>query len=141
MTFCRNCGAAVEGQFCPQCGQPVPAASAPPAPPTPPAAAPPPPAQSGGFFADLFDFSFSRFITARIIKVLYILAILGLGLMCLMMFVAGITQGGTSALGAIIGAPLLFFLGLLYVRVLLEVLIVIFRIAENTAEMARRSRP
>jgi uncharacterized membrane protein len=39
MPFCRNCGSAVEGQFCPKCGTPIaaaPGAGAPPPQPPPP---------------------------------------------------------------------------------------------------------
>ncbi len=42
MPFCKNCGASVSGQFCPQCGTPMaaPAGGAPQGQPTPPPAAP-----------------------------------------------------------------------------------------------------
>ena len=41
MAFCSNCGAAVEGRFCAQCGSPVPSAATVTAPPPPPPAAVP----------------------------------------------------------------------------------------------------
>src|SRR5579884_1891703 len=44
MTYCANCGAPVEGRFCPKCGAPAAAAGPPPA--TGPAATPPPPGAS-----------------------------------------------------------------------------------------------
>ncbi len=47
MTYCSNCGSAVEGKFCPKCG--TPAGAAPPAGDVPPAggfSAPPP---AGGY--------------------------------------------------------------------------------------------
>ncbi len=45
MPFCKNCGASVSGQFCPQCGTPMSAAPPAGAAYAPPAAPPPPPGQ------------------------------------------------------------------------------------------------
>lgn len=45
MPFCSNCGAAVEGRFCAQCGTPIAAGPAPAAG-IPPGGAPPPPVSS-----------------------------------------------------------------------------------------------
>ncbi len=52
MPFCTNCGAVVEGQYCPQCGRPV--ASAPgPGPQSQPPSPPPAPAAAGGLTDDV----------------------------------------------------------------------------------------
>jgi len=93
-------------------------------------------ASEPSFFSALFDVSFSNFVTNRIIKVLYILALIGVTIGALVFLVTGLTQGGGAALLALIVAPLYFLLGLIYIRVLLEVIIVLFRIGENTAVMA-----
>ena len=95
----------------------------------------------GGFFRSLFDLSFQSFVTARIIGVLYIISIVLIALYSLVFIIAAFSQ--SAVLGAItllILAPLFFFLAVIYVRVLLELAIVLFRIAENTSEMARRER-
>ena len=85
-------------------------------------------ASEPSFFSALFDVSFSNFVTNRIIKVLYILALIGVTIGALVFLVTGLTQGGGAALLALIVAPLYFLLGLIYIRVLLEVIIVLFRI-------------
>lgn len=46
MPFCTNCGASVEGRFCPSCGNPMGAPVQEPAPPPPPSAVPPPVGQA-----------------------------------------------------------------------------------------------
>ncbi len=92
-------------------------------------------ASEPSFFSALFDFSFTDFVTNRIIKVLYILALVGLTIFSLIFLVTGVGRGGGSALVALIVAPLYFLFGLIYIRVLLEV-IILFRIGENTAVMA-----
>jgi len=84
-----------------------------------------------GFFVKLFDLSFTEFITPRIIKLLFVLAIIISGIAALVMFFAGIVQGGASALLAIILVPLVFLLYVIIARVWLELIMVMFRIAGN----------
>lgn len=104
--------------------------------------------QSVGFLSSLFDFSFTSFITTKLIKVLYALAILGAALAGLGFFllavVSGFKESALAGLGALviggIVAALVFFLWVLYARVLLEIIIVIFRMSEHLAEIARQGR-
>lgn len=91
-----------------------------------------------GFFGSLFDFSFSEFITPRIIKLLFVLAIIISAIVALVLFVGGIASGGAEAFLAIIGAPLLFLLYVIMARVWLEVIMVMFRIVDNTDKLAER---
>jgi hypothetical protein len=91
--------------------------------------------QERGFFGALFDVSFTSFITTRIIKVLYIITLVVIGLFALGFVVAAFAKsvaGGLFTL--IIGAPLVALLYVIYTRVILEVLIAIFRIMELNAE-------
>lgn len=90
-----------------------------------------------GFFSSLFDFSFTSFITTKLIKVLYVLALIAVGVWALALLIAGLSRGGAAAFFSIVGAVLGFFFGVIYVRVLLELIIVVFRVGENTATMAR----
>ncbi len=90
-----------------------------------------------GFFQALFDFSFTSFITSKLIKILYGLAILGAILGALMLIMSGFSQStGVGLFMLFIGAPLFFLFWVIYARVLLELIIVIFRIAEHAAEIA-----
>lgn len=94
---------------------------------------------SNGFFGALFDFSFSEFVTTRIIKVLYVLGMIGVTLWSLFFVFAGFAQGGIAAVGALLVAVLGFFVGIIYLRVLLEFIVIVFRIAENTSIIARNT--
>ncbi|MDH7601530.1 MAG: DUF4282 domain-containing protein [Armatimonadota bacterium] len=99
--------------------------------------------QDKGFFAGLFDFSFSEFITTRIIKVLYALAVIVSGFVALVMFIGGLVQFGSDPLrgfGMIILSPILFILYVIAARVSLELVIIVFRIQQNTEEIAARGR-
>lgn len=94
---------------------------------------------SNSFFGALFDFSFSEFVTTRIIKVLYILGMIAVALWSLFFIFAGLATGGAEAVGALLLAVLGFFVGVIYLRVLLEFIVIVFRIAENTSLIARNT--
>ena len=94
---------------------------------------------SNSFFGALFDFSFSEFVTTRIIKVLYVLGMIGVTLWSLVFLFAGLSRGGGAAFFALLFSVLGFFVGLIYLRVLLEFIVIVFRIAENTSVIARNT--
>lgn len=93
-----------------------------------------------GFLASLFDFSFQEFITTRIVKVLFVLGIIASGLWAIVFLLTGLSQGGAFAFGALIGAPLGFLMIVLGTRVWLELIIVVFRVADHTAELVAQGR-
>jgi Zn-dependent protease with chaperone function len=94
--------------------------------------------QGSSFFQALFDTSFREFITTRIIKVLYVLGMVLAGLGALGILIGGLSQGG-AGVASIIIAPLAFILWVISLRVWLELVIVIFRIADNTDILAKRT--
>jgi ABC-type maltose transport system permease subunit len=95
------------------------------------------------FITPLFDFSFSQFITNKVARILYALALMSLMLVSVIGYGRFVLDadgffGTTGAL--IIGLPLaaLFFLvTTAIVRVSYEMIIVLFRIAENVQNIAR----
>jgi hypothetical protein len=97
--------------------------------------------QAIAFLTALFDVSFSSFITARVIRVLYVVGLILAGLTAFMMLGIGFGQGVVTGILMLIIAPLVFLLSAMYLRVTLEVLIVIFRISDNVARIAESSAP
>jgi Domain of unknown function (DUF4282)/Double zinc ribbon len=94
-----------------------------------------------GFFASLFDVSFTSFITTKIIKVLYILALVGIGLTMLLFVVAGFHESAAAGLLVLlIGAPLGGLLYTIYTRVLLEFIVQVFRITELLRDQTELQR-
>ena len=94
-----------------------------------------------GFVSSLFDVSFTNFITPKLIKVLFVISIV------LAAFGALAVVGSAFMTSAIAGifallivAPLLFLFYVIYARVMMEVLIVIFRGSEHLAEIAKQGR-
>jgi uncharacterized membrane protein len=93
-----------------------------------------------GFFGSLFDLSFTSLVTTKIIKVLYVLAVIVIGLYAFIFIVGAFSRSSTAgALVLLILAPLFALVSLIYARVLLEVIIALFRIMENTSELVARA--
>jgi len=89
------------------------------------------------FFGSLFDFNFSSLIITRIIKVVYIIAIAVIGLEAIgLLIVALATKNIGAIIGAIIFIPIASLLSLIWVRILLELVIIIFRIGEDVRRIS-----
>lgn len=84
-----------------------------------------------GFFASLFDISFSSLITTKVIKFVYVLTLVVIGVAAL--FFVGAAFVNSAAYGVLtllIIAPLMSLIYVVYTRVLLEFIIAVFRIME-----------
>jgi Domain of unknown function (DUF4282) len=89
-------------------------------------------ASSKGFVASLFDFGFTSFVTPTVVKVLYVLIMIVLALTGLGFAVSAFTLNKIAGIFVlIVVAPLFFFVFLALYRIVLELFIVIFRIAED----------
>jgi hypothetical protein len=84
------------------------------------------------FLRTFFDFSFSQFVGPKIVKFLYGLSLLFAVLLALSLIVAGFNASTLlGILALLIVAPLTFLLTVMSSRVLLEVVLVIFRMADR----------
>ena len=83
------------------------------------------------FFAGLVDFSFQQQLTRRIVKVLYIIGILGGGICVVTYVVLGFQKSPADGLIELVSGIVAFFVGLLILRLLLELTLVILRISEG----------
>jgi hypothetical protein len=85
-----------------------------------------------GFFSSLFDYSFSSFVTPRIIKILYILATIGIALWTFVILLAGFrVSSSAGVLTLLVVCPLFFLWMIIWTRVGLELIMVLFRINAN----------
>jgi hypothetical protein len=83
----------------------------------------------------LFDFSFRRPITLKMMKFLYILSVLFAGLWTLFLVLVGFqTAPWLGIFALLIGAPLVFLLTVIFPRVFLEMILMVFRMADHTAD-------
>jgi len=97
--------------------------------------------EAKGFIGALFDLPFTTFITTKIIKVLYIIAIVFAGLYALASLGYGYAAGGV--IGMVVGlviSPIVFLVGVILARVYMEVVMVIFRGVELLAEVAKNTK-
>jgi len=96
-------------------------------------------ADAKGFLAALFDFSFTSFVTTRIIKVLYVLILILVVLSALVYtFLAFNANSLYGFLVLIIGDPLFIIIVMAFWRLVLEAFVVVFRIAEDIRALRER---
>jgi len=83
------------------------------------------------FFAGLVDFSFQQQLTRRIVKVLYIIGILGGGIAVITYVVLGFQNSPAEGLINLGVGLVSLFVGILIWRGLLELALIVQRIAES----------
>ncbi|MCL5734668.1 MAG: DUF4282 domain-containing protein [Actinobacteria bacterium] len=96
-----------------------------------------PPPRGNGFWSRFFDLSFEHFITPSIIKVLFVIAVVVIGLGVLGWIIIGFVSFGAVGIAILIGALVAGFIYLLLARVFLEMVVVFFRIRDDTEELIR----
>lgn len=106
--------------------------------PTPQPAPQNPTTSAGGFFKALFDLSFNHFVTPTIVKIVYLVGLVLIGLFTLVMFFSAFSQfgggfGKSPFLGLVmlVGAPLLGVFYLAFFRMSLELYYAVIRLSED----------
>jgi len=100
--------------------------------------------EAKGFFASLFDFGFTSFVTLKFLRFIYGGLVTLILLTGVILLVASLSQGGTYAFLAIVIIPIVTLFYLVVTRVSLEMMALFFRIGENTSLMvaaANRAGP
>jgi hypothetical protein len=96
-------------------------------------------ADSKGLIEALFDFSFTSFVTTRIIRVLYFLILIMTVLAALIYTILAFSASpGFGFLTLIIGDPLFIIIVMAFWRLFLESFVVVFRIAEDVHALRER---
>jgi hypothetical protein len=89
--------------------------------------------QQKNFLASLFDFGFTSFVTLRFLKVIYAIFVVLILLGGLFLLIGGLSTGNAlGIIGAIIFAPLVTLVYLVFARIMFEVIAMFFRIGDNT---------
>jgi hypothetical protein len=83
-----------------------------------------------GMLGTLFDFSFTHFVTAKLVKLLFAIGIVGAMIGGIRFIMGGFGMGAGWGVLAILVSPVVFVILVLLVRVAMEIIIVLFRIAE-----------
>ena len=87
--------------------------------------------RSKNFFGALFDFSFSHFITPMIVKAVYILAVVALGIAWLVFLAAAFSDSVAAGLGVLVIGPIIILIYLAFIRMTLEFYLAIVRMSED----------
>jgi hypothetical protein len=94
-----------------------------------------------GFFGALFDFSFDNFIAPKLVKFLFVISLIGVTIYTVVMIIAGFAMmseaGGAKAAGVLLVAlsPIAWFIGLIVIRLYLELAIVMFKISDDIKDI------
>lgn len=91
-----------------------------------------------GFFAGLFDFSFSKFITTKVLGVLYALIVVALAIGWLVAVIGGFTTNVWLGLAALILGPIFLLVYLIFARITLEFYAAAIRTASNTGQLVEQ---
>lgn len=89
----------------------------------------PPPKK--GFFGALFDFSFEHFVTPMIVKVVYVLAIIALGVTWLVLLGTTFSQSAGAGIAVLILGPIGILLYLCLIRMTLEFYLAVTRMSQD----------
>ncbi len=93
---------------------------------------------AAGFFKALFDFSFSHFVTPKVVKFIYVLSMVAIGLMWLVWLVVAAQDGGALRLVfVLIIGPLVGLLYLTFIRMTLEFYLATVRMSEDIHKRLR----
>ena len=92
--------------------------------------------QNKGFFAKLFDFSFSSFIAPQVVGVLYVLSLVAATLLALVNVFYTFQYDFVEAVGTLMISVLCLLIYAIFLRVFLESFIAIIRTADNTRILA-----
>jgi hypothetical protein len=105
------------------------------------AAQPSPPAETGnGFFESLMDTRFDHLITPKMVRFLYILAMIVLAIGVVVGIIVAFTNDVGTGVLTLILAPIGGFVYLIIARLYLELIVVAFKIREAAEEVASNTR-
>jgi hypothetical protein len=92
-----------------------------------------------GFLPALFDFSFTAFVTAKLLRLVYGAAIVGFGLAALVVLAGAMNGSASVVLATLILVPFGFLVAVTLTRIWCELVVVAFRLAEDAAETAEQA--
>jgi uncharacterized membrane protein YjjB (DUF3815 family) len=91
-----------------------------------------------GSLGDIFDFTFTKYVTPSVIRILYILLIVFAALIYIFAVIAGFSQNFGTGIGALIIGGIGVLISILFYRVGFEIVMALFAIKQNTDIMASK---
>lgn len=94
--------------------------------------------EAKGFVRSLYDFQFDHFITPKVLRVLYAIAVVLLSLGAVIFLIASLASGEPGAIiVALIVIPIAYLIYLALVRMYFELVSALFRIADDLRAIRR----
>jgi len=87
----------------------------------------------------VLDLSFKRYVTPRLVRMLYMLSLLAAVFYAGSYMFSGFSNGTFAGIFQMVTAPLAFLLYLIVARVTVELILAIFRIADHLAPMSEEA--
>jgi hypothetical protein len=95
--------------------------------------------EAKGFIRSLYDFSFSSFVTLRVIRVLYVLITILYSLAALLVFIGALVRHTPADIVlAFIIVPIGYLIYLTFARIAMEILMVLFNIGKDVRSIRER---
>jgi hypothetical protein len=92
------------------------------------------------FLSSLFDFSFTSYVTPRFIKVIFIIGAVLTALATIGFIVSGFSMSLAVGIIFLILSPIFYIIYLLFVRIYLELMIILFRLQSDVAEILKNKK-
>ncbi|MGB9357090.1 MAG: DUF4282 domain-containing protein [Acidimicrobiia bacterium] len=81
---------------------------------------------------DIFDLTFTKFVTPIVVKIAFIVVMVMAGLAWLLFIIGGFSSSFGAGLAGIVFGGLAFLMAVLLYRIMFELVMVIFAIKQNT---------
>ncbi|BDZ43203.1 hypothetical protein GCM10025865_25020 [Paraoerskovia sediminicola] len=91
-----------------------------------------------GLFGSLFDFSFTNYVTPKVVRIVYVIGIVLIALVWVIGVITAFTQSIWGGLLALLIGPIFALLYLIMFRILLEFYVAIVATAETVQKYAHR---
>lgn len=88
----------------------------------------------------VMDFSFQKFVTPKLVRVIYALSLVAALLSGLTWMFSGFANGITHGLFTLVTGPVAFFVYVLCARVAMELILAVFAIAEGIKKLEEKNR-
>jgi uncharacterized membrane protein YphA (DoxX/SURF4 family) len=93
-----------------------------------------------GLLRSLYDFGFTSLITTRIIKFVYALLVISYSIVAVILLLVGLaSRNSAGILFAIIFVPIFYLIYLIMLRILMEMIVVFFKIGEDVHVIRHRA--
>lgn len=89
----------------------------------------------------VLDFSFKKFVTPKLVRIIYALSLVAALLSAVTWMFSGFKAGATHGLFTFITGPVAFFVYVLCARVAMELVLAVITIAEEVKKLNDRSAP